>query len=197
MMSNVRELTMFFNGSDGRTQPDVVFPFLHRLKNLTVLELLGCSAGIQLNSLPQNYVHQSLRALRIHVDRSNKLERVWDAIPRQFPQLTALHVGTSRLVYGHIDSRNVKLEQFRRLESITLKGFDVPLGVALDLCACATIKSVVCHSFFCHRLIPTPDQTLMIAELCDAPGCRVDFHLANGDGGSYFRGGFRFAFSRS
>jgi hypothetical protein len=75
MMSNVRKLTMFFNGSDGRTQPDVVFPFLHRFKNLTVLELLGCSAGIQLNSLPQNYRQLGLLCTPPNFAQSSKLFR--------------------------------------------------------------------------------------------------------------------------
>jgi hypothetical protein len=197
-MSNVRELSIFFNYTYGREQNDVVFPFLDRMKNLTMLELLGCSAlGEQLESLPQDYVHESLRTLRINVDAFDKLKSLWDAIPRQFPRLTALHLETSLVQpHGHFDLNSLMLAPFKRLESITLKGFDVPLSVALDLCACATVTSVVCHSVSRRHFIVTDDETLKMAELRDAPGCRVDFHLANREERSSM-GRFRFAFSRS
>jgi hypothetical protein len=63
------------------------------MMNLAVLQLLRCSVlGKHLESLPQDYVHESLRTPRIDVDVTSKLFDVWDAIPRQFPQLTALHL---------------------------------------------------------------------------------------------------------
>ncbi len=64
------------------------------------------------------------------------------------------------------------------------------------LCACATITSVVCHSVSRFQFIVTSNQTLKMTNLRDSPGVRVDFHIANQEGGSSW-GRFRFAFLRS
>jgi hypothetical protein len=196
VLGQLRELTVSYKH---RFFVDTVFLYLNRMENLAVLELCGDAVVSQLNFLPQDYVHVSLRTLRI-VDVSIPFgsRRVWQAIPRQFPQLRALHLDTGResQLRGELDSSLLTalvLKRFRRLESIAVRGFDVPLDVALNLCAPTRIQSVVCHSLLDNAVALTDALSGRIERLREVPGVQVHFQIAN----DVFNGSFQLSFSRS
>jgi hypothetical protein len=206
-MANVRELSISYNcESRGGQQYDAVLPFLNLLENLVALELCSKSVEDQLSFLRQDYVHESLRTLRIlDFARPLQFSNAWNALPRQFPKLRALHLEQKHdgsHLRGGIDSSfpiSASFKRFRNLESIVIMGYNVPLTAALNLCVPARIKSVVCQSVFKEAVAVTDAQSKRIAKLRRKPGCRVEFHLSNKPRSprSPPKGGFRFAFSRS